>query len=339
MTMMSRWAARYVLANVLATSSPHLPIASHVPIANDQQSSQPTVSVWYRGTPAGTPRQEDVAAIRALGFTAVTWPAADAAGMEALRKIAAVVGVTVVPGTEEPAMTPASALAPASAVRIAVSDARAAMIPALAWRAVAHGARTVTFEAGAPAGAGLTLADGRTRPWVTPAVAFARQLWANPRLIDVLRLGPRAAIDPPAPADLDVVLLDAGRSWVLVATNTGTVRATAVVRLPRDVPYAIWVSLIDGTTLAMLSTAAGPEWRIAIGPGEAQVFVIDKFQREGPLPHFFQPASSSNAAPRTPALSGPCWSNFGNGVRIATISSRVLPALRSASTNASSAVR
>jgi len=243
-------------------------------------AAEPVVSVWYRGTPAGTPRQEDVAAIRALGFTGVTWPAGDTAGIEALRRIAAVVGVTVVPGAEDPPLTAASAAAPAAAVRIAVSDARAAMIPALAWRAVAHGARTVTFDAGAPAGAGLTLADGRTRPWVKPAVAFARQLWANPRLIDALRAGPRVAIDMPAPAGLDVVLLDGGRSWLLVATNTSSARAAAVARLPGHVPYALWVSLVDGGTLAMRSTPAGPEWGIAIGPGEAQVFVIDRVQRQ-----------------------------------------------------------
>ena len=44
-------------------------------------SESPSVSVWYRGDPAGTPRQDDLAVIRALGFPRVTWPAQHAAGL------------------------------------------------------------------------------------------------------------------------------------------------------------------------------------------------------------------------------------------------------------------
>ena len=37
-------------------------------------AAEPVVAVWYRGAPAGTPRQDDLAVIRALGFNGVVWP-------------------------------------------------------------------------------------------------------------------------------------------------------------------------------------------------------------------------------------------------------------------------
>jgi hypothetical protein len=58
-------------------------------------AADPVVTVWYRGTPAGTPRQEELAVIRALGFGGVTWPASQTQSVEALKKMAADVGLQV----------------------------------------------------------------------------------------------------------------------------------------------------------------------------------------------------------------------------------------------------
>ena len=45
------------------------------------QPVTPLVSIWYRGTPAGNPRADDLSVIRALGFGGVTWPADQTKGL------------------------------------------------------------------------------------------------------------------------------------------------------------------------------------------------------------------------------------------------------------------
>ena len=40
-------------------------------------AAEPVVAVWYRGTPAGTPRLDDLAAIKVAGFNAIAWPPDD----------------------------------------------------------------------------------------------------------------------------------------------------------------------------------------------------------------------------------------------------------------------
>ena len=74
--------------------------------------SEAVVSVWYRGTPAGVPNQDDLAMLRALGFRAVTWPASQAAGVAELRRQAAIVSLAVEVRNPLPAVTAASALTP-----------------------------------------------------------------------------------------------------------------------------------------------------------------------------------------------------------------------------------
>ena len=63
---------------------------------------------------------------------------------------------------------------------------------------------------------------------------------------------------------------------MLIATNTGQSRAEAEVALPPGVPYAIWVSLVDASTIAMRDRPAGARWRFEIDAGAAAVYVIDK---------------------------------------------------------------
>ena len=253
-------------------------------------AAEPVVGVWYRGMPAGTPRQDDLAVLRALGFNGVAWPAAQTDGLDTVRAMAKVVGLQVIVASAAPPLDAVSALTPPTHVNIVVTPENAASIAPLAWRAVAHGARAIAFDAGAPQGAGLNAPDGSLKPWVRDAIGIARQLTANARLVDVLTPGPGVIVAPTAgtsasdaaPAApgarhaLDVVLLDGDWSWVLVATNLSNAPAQAIVRLPAGAPYAIWVSWIDGSTLAMAGELAGPRWTLQMDAHSVRVYLIDK---------------------------------------------------------------
>ena len=238
-------------------------------------TGEPLVTVWYRGTPAGMPRQSDLGAIRALGFNGVTWPKSTDKAAAELRRLGELVGLAVeIVETRAPA-TAESALAPGARMDIAVAATGGAGIPALAWRALAHGARTIAFDSGDRTGAGLEDASGNLKPWARAAIAFARQVTGNPRLVRILKPGPGVLLSPSNQA-LDVVMLDGDRSWVVVATNTSTATVTSSARLPAGAPYAMWISWIDGTTLAMQDEPPGPRWNFEIGPGAARVYLIDK---------------------------------------------------------------
>lgn len=230
--------------------------------------------MWYRGNPAGTPRQSDLGVIRALGFNGVTWPkSADTSNTE-LQRLASLVGLTAeIVETPAPA-TAESVLKPGTRVDIAAGDGK--NIPALAWRAVAHGARTIAFDSGDRIGLGTDESDGSLKPWARAAVSIARQLTGNSRLVAVLKPGPGVLLTPANAPALDVVLLDGDRSWVLVVTNTsgGVLKSSA--RLPAGAPYAMWIGWGDGATLAMIDEPAGPLWNFEIAPGAARVYLIDK---------------------------------------------------------------
>ena len=240
-------------------------------------AAEPVVAVWYRGTPAGTPRQSDLGAIRALGFNGVTWPRSSAAGVDELIRLAGLVGLKVLIADGPPApIDGRSALRPPNRVDIAVASATPGMISALAWRAVAHGARAIAFDGGTRTGAGLEQPDGSLKPWARAAINVSRQLTANANLADVMRPGPGLIFTPAPPPALDVVLLDAGRSWVIVATNTSGSAVSSRVRLPAGTPYALWVSWLEGSPLAMISEPAGPRWMLSMEPRSARVYIIDK---------------------------------------------------------------
>ena len=184
----------------------------------------------------------------------------------------------------------AAALTPPAHVDIIVTPENAGIIAPLAWRAVAHGARAIAFDAGSPQGAGLNEQDGSLKPWVRDAIGVARQLTANARLVEVLAPGPGVIVartggrrqarsrprDGTPRRALDVVLLDGERSWVLVATNLSNAPVQATVRLPAGAPYAIWVSWIDGSTLAMAGELAGPRWTLQMDANSVRVYLIDK---------------------------------------------------------------
>jgi hypothetical protein len=252
-----------------------LVVAASVPA----MAAEPIVGVWYRGTPAGTPKREELAVIRALGFNGVTWPASQTHGLESLKVMAADVGLHVTVADRPRPISPESLLNPSERFDILVTSQNARALTAMAWRAVAHGARSLAFDSGAPQGAGLENPDRSLKPWVKLAIDMARQLTLNPRLVEALRPGPGVIVVPESRPALDVALLDAGRSWVLVATNISGRPVAASVRLPAGTPYALWLNMLDATTLAMGGEAAGPLWQLELGGPGARVYVIDKVMK------------------------------------------------------------
>jgi hypothetical protein len=237
-------------------------------------------SLWYRGMPAGEPRQVDLDAISAAGFSAVTWPTLFVTRALDLRRMAERAGLEVVIRTEPVPVTPESALAGETHVDIDAARTPARLFPSLLWRSVAHGARIVSFDGGAKEGSGLMDSAGKPAPWLGAAAAVARQLAVNAVMVDTFTPGPAAKIDPAVPG-LDVVLLDAVRSWVIIATNSaapGTPPADTYVFLPRGVPPAEWLNLFDGSTISMLRQSTGPRWHIVLGPGDVRVYAIGKIE-------------------------------------------------------------
>jgi hypothetical protein len=232
--------------------------------------------VWYRGNPAGTPRQSDLGSIRALGFNGVTWPKTNDKADAELKRLAALVGLAVEVREKPQPVTAESALSGGIRVDLMAASNGVTAIPALAWRAVAHGARTIAFDGGESIGAGLDEKDGSLKPWARDAIAIARQLTGNSRLVRILKPGPGVLLSPAHAPALDVMMLDGDRSWVVVATNTSAQALTTSARLPAGAPYAMWISWIDGSSLAMTDEPPGPRWNLQIGPGAARVYLIDK---------------------------------------------------------------
>jgi hypothetical protein len=233
-------------------------------------AAEPIVSLWYRGLPAGVPRFDDLAAIRAAGFSAVTWPTAQAAALGDLSRLADRAGLFVVlqpdvPGFDLPGRR-----------TLQVSEDRARQVPALAWRALADGVHTISFDPGHDSGTGLHRADGLLAGWVAFAAAFSRQVSANRELFAGLEAAPQPRVLSAAPPGFSVALRQTTRAWVLIATNVASSAAHADVQLPAGVPYAIWVSLTDGTTVGMLDRPGGARWTATLAPGDAAVYVIDK---------------------------------------------------------------
>jgi len=234
-------------------------------------------SVWYRGMPSGVPRYADLEAIKANGFTAVTWPLQHVNGAEEIQRMASRLGLTVVVRSESVPLTFALAEQGESKVDVWVTRTPRSEWTSLVWRAVAHGARVVSFDAGLPTGTGMWDESGPL-DWVPLASALGRQFTTNGSLLNSLKRGPTVSIDPPD-AFLDVSLLENTRSWVIIATNASSTTGRSIDTysvFPAAVPAAEWLSLFDGNMMSMLYRATGSRWHVRLGPGEAKVFVIDK---------------------------------------------------------------
>jgi hypothetical protein len=238
--------------------------------------AEPIVALRYAGGADGAPMLNELATIRAVGFDAVAWPDRDAVRLPDLRRMADIVGLTVVTLPAPVPLTAARARTPGAHVDVRVGEAEARRLTPLVWRAVAHGARSMAFDPGQTAGAGLTRADGAPAAWVAPAVAIARQLSANRRLVDVMRPGPAVTVDGADGADLDVVLLDGGRAWVIVATSLSAASVSARVTFPKGVPPGLWASWLDESAMSMLYRADGPVWTVTFDPFGTKVYFIDK---------------------------------------------------------------
>ncbi len=237
-------------------------------------------SLWYRGMPAGEPRQADLDAISAAGFTSVTWPTLFVKRALDLRRMAERAGLEVVIRTEPTPITPESAMGGDAYVDIDVARTPSRLFPALLWRSVAHGSRIISFDAGLKEGSGLLDPAGKPAPWGGAASAVAHQLGVNAVMVDTFMPGPAIKMDPAVP-ELDVVLIDAVRSWVIIATNTaapGTRPADTHVFLPRGVPPAEWLNLFDGSTISMVRQTTGPRWHLVLGPGDVRVYAIGKIE-------------------------------------------------------------
>jgi hypothetical protein len=215
--------------------------------------------VWYRGTPSGVPQLNDLAAIRARGFHHVVWPAAYSAQRQEVQRLAELVDLEVLAENADVDRSATPAV-----VTVAMTGVNRQSLPALLWRAAARGARIIQLDFGAG------------RPDDDAAVRFARQMSSNPSLFEGWRAGPPISVESGAHASVEVMLFDAGTSWILVATNVGELARTLSVRLVPRIPYALWVSLLDATTMSMRDDAEGPLWIVDLAPGAAAAYVIDK---------------------------------------------------------------
>lgn len=236
----------------------------------------PSVGVWYRGQPPGVPQRDDLAVMKALDFSSVTWPSGSTEHLDELQRLAKASRLAVVTRDRPIPVTPSSALAPGEYVDVGVAALPPDSIAPLVWRAVAHGGRIISFDPGNLAGSGLANVNGEAPPWIPAAKGLSRQISFNTALIAALRPGPTVTIDAPKPKDLDVVLLEVERSWLIVATSTSYAPLKATVHLPPTVPYALWVSMIDGSNMSMLDEAAGPTWKLDFPAFGVCVYVIDK---------------------------------------------------------------
>src|SRR5262245_18331395 len=70
-------------------------------------AAEPVVALWYRGTPAGTPRLDDLAAIKEAGFEPITWPSSDAGTVAYVSRFAQTVGLLLVIQPDRPDSPPA----------------------------------------------------------------------------------------------------------------------------------------------------------------------------------------------------------------------------------------
>ena len=240
------------------------------------QAEAPVVSVWYRGTPAGVPRQDDLALLRSLGFTAVSWPADRSAAVPALRRFAQAVGLRVLVEPDEPVAGSGAVVRSGQGVRLRVDRVPATHVSAHAWSALARGAGVVSFDAGAADGHGVADPAGAERPWVRPALSFARQVMANAVLFEGMAPGPPPLLESAAASGGVVSLFAAPRTWVLIVTHTGQAVRTLTARFAPGVPYAIWTSLLDGSTMSMLSDPGGPQIALQLAPGEVAVYFADR---------------------------------------------------------------
>ncbi|MEO8071229.1 MAG: hypothetical protein ABI652_07490 [Acidobacteriota bacterium] len=237
--------------------------------------AEPIISVWYRGTPRGIPLQEDLEEIRALGFAAVTWPLDEAAHLLDVRRMANAAGLTVIVRASIASLTAATALIPSDRVDLETGALKIDEMAPIAWRAIAHGARVISFDAGQATGAGLET-QRRAADWTKAALLLGRQFSGKGTLFDDVQPGPRLTVAGADRLAFDAALLATPKSWVVIVTNTDAKSIKATIQFPPAVPPAMWVSLIDGSTMSLLAQASGPKWTLTVPGHGVLAYVIDK---------------------------------------------------------------
>ena len=230
-------------------------------------ATEHVAALVYRGQPAGVPRVTDLATIKAAGFDTVAWPSAYRLRTVAMREMAEMVGLAVVIVRDR-------GLEPGRVIWIDCVR-RPEHVAADAWRAFQQGAKVVVFDSDDRAGVSFSNATGQLHPWVDAARMFSRQLMVNVKLFDQIRPAAVALISRTG-ARVRVSLDQTPRAWLLVATNVGPDTGHFVARLPKPVPTALWVSLVDTSEMSMPRMPAGPTWTANIRPGEALVYLIDR---------------------------------------------------------------
>lgn len=240
-----------------------------VALAATAPAAGPVLGVWYRGTPAGVPVQDELALIRAFGFSAIVWPWSDPAHVPELARLADLVGLEVVTLDE-------AARGDRRWYDRKIREGASPLTAADIWTAVSDGARLVTVDAGAPVGAGLRAASGAPAPWVAVAQGAARQFQSNAGVLGQLQPGPAIEIVAGTESSCRLTLFEAGRAWVIIAANSAPTAASMLARLPRSIPYGPWIDLLDGSDMAMVSLPSHHEYRAMLPPGAARVYVIDK---------------------------------------------------------------
>ncbi len=229
----------------------------------------PVLAVWYRGTPAGVPVQDELALIRAFGFSAIVWPWSEPARVLDLARLADLVGLEVV--------TPdAAARGDRRWYDRKILEGASPLTAADIWAAVSDGVRLVTIDAGAPVGAGLRDASGAPASWVAVAQGAARQFQSNAEILRQLQPGPAIEIVAGTESPNRLRLFEADRAWVFVAANPTSAAASTVARFPKSIPYGPWIDLLDGSNMAMISLPSHHEYRAMLPPGGAHVYVIDR---------------------------------------------------------------
>jgi hypothetical protein len=240
------------------------------------------VSVWYRGVPAGTPRPQDLQAIRALGLQSITWPDRQTAGLRDVRTMALAAGLDVIVRAE-PSRTAASGAAMSHArqpervdIAVPASPLRAKELSAIVWRAIAHGAREISLDPKLMGTSVRWAEDATLGEWGRAAGAVARDVSRSATLISALRADARIGFDSHVPPGTDIAFFNAGRSWAIIATNRSAVPATVQLHLPKEVAVAEWTNLLTATIVAMVAKSDGPHWTCTLEPWQAKVLVIDK---------------------------------------------------------------
>jgi hypothetical protein len=203
----------------------------------------------------GAPLNQDLVAIRAIGFTAVVVPDDR---VERIGAAAAQAELQVIARRDEdkPPMVLLDGSGPPSALRYR------------GWTAIRHGARAIAFAVDVPTPTARGPA-GEVAPHLRAAGEFASSVAGSSALF--LTIKPIEG----ARADLvDVRLFQSRQALVLIAMNHRDAPQEATITLPPATPLAEWVNLETGEVAYFDRVADGVAHRHRFAARDALVLVI-----------------------------------------------------------------